>query len=474
MVSARSGELFDDPARASDARFAPLAERMRPRTLEEFVGQRHLLGPGRPLARAIAADRLPSMVLWGPPGTGKTTLARLMASRSGAAFETLSAVSAGVKEIREVIERAQARRRLEDRSTLLFVDEIHRFNKLQQDALLPHVEAGVCRLVGATTENPSFEVNAALLSRLRVFALQGLAIDDIADLLTRALHDRERGLGERGITAAPELLRALASGVAGDARRALGELESVVDMMEDGVQEITAERIAAALGRRPLRYDKAGEEHYNVVSAFIKSMRASDPDAAVYWLVRMVEAGEDPMFIARRLVIFAAEDVSNADPQALVLAQAAASATHLIGLPEAVLPLTQATLYLALAPKSNSALASYAAARKDVQRWGALPVPLAIRNAVTRMMKEAGYGTGYRYPHDLEGGVDRDHTSYLPERLAEATLGRYVRLAAVGWEAEALRALRSRRSSSASEAGAAEAATSSPSVADAAERGGEP
>ncbi|HWB74714.1 MAG TPA: replication-associated recombination protein A [Nannocystaceae bacterium] len=447
MARPKAPELFD-PAPASahggdDLGFAPLAERMRPRTLDELVGQRHLLGPGRLLRRAIEADRIPSMILWGPPGTGKTTLARLLAAHTGSAFESISAVGAGVKEIREVVERARVRRRDHARGTLLFIDEIHRFNKSQQDALLPHVEAGVCVLVGATTENPSFEVNAALLSRARVLALQELGIDDLVVLLQRALGDAERGLGGRGLAVDEDLLRGIAASSQGDARRALADLEAAVDALPEGETTVTAEHLASALGRRALRYDKAGEEHYNVVSAFIKSMRASDADAAVYWLVRMLEAGEDPMFVARRIVIFAAEDVGNADPQGLLVASAAASATHLCGLPEAALHLTQATLYLSLAPKSNSALRSYAAARKDVQRFGALPVPMAVRNAVTRMMKDAGYGSGYRYPHDFDGGVDKAHESYLPEALARGpTRDRYALLGALGWEHAAKQRLR--------------------------------
>lgn len=448
-MAPRAPNLFDrDGIAATDepapTAFAPLAERMRPRTLDEFVGQSHLLGPGRLLRRAIEAGRLPSMILWGAPGTGKTTLARLLAHVGGAAFETLSAVGAGVKDIREVIERARGRLRSAGQPTLLFVDEIHRFNRSQQDALLPHVESGICRLVGATTENPSFEVNAALLSRARVFALRELTIDDLAGLLARALADTERGLGERGIEVEPRLLRGIAAAAQGDARRALGDLEACVDLVPDGVRTLEVEIVAAALGRRAIRYDKAGEEHYNVVSAFIKSLRGGDADAAVYWLVRMLEGGEDPMFVARRLVIFASEDVGNADPQGLVVAQAAAAATHLVGMPEAALHLTQATLYLSLAPKSNSALTSYAAARKEVQRSGALPVPMAVRNAVTTMMKAAGYGAGYRYPHDFPGSVDPRPTSLLPESLA-AGGARFAELGEVGWEAEAARALAARR-----------------------------
>jgi len=422
--------------------FAPLAERMRPRTLDEFVGQAHLLGPGRLLRRAIEAGRVPSMILWGPPGTGKTTLARLLAHVGGAAFETLSAVGAGVKDIREVVERARSRLRERGQPTLLFVDEIHRFNRGQQDALLPHVESGICRLVGATTENPSFEVNAALLSRARVFALRELTIDDLAALLGRALADHERGLGARAIVVEPRLLRGIAAAAQGDARRALGDLEACADLLPDGEHEIRVELVSAALGRRAIRYDKAGEEHYNVVSAFIKSMRASDADAAVYWLVRMLEGGEDPMFIARRLVIFASEDVGNADPQGLVVATAAASATHLVGMPEAALHLTQATAYLSLTAKSNAALTSYAAARKEVQRSGALPVPMSVRNAVTTMMKAAGYGAGYRYPHDAPGGVDAQHRSLLPESIADA---RFASVGTVGWEAAASGVLAARR-----------------------------
>jgi putative ATPase len=418
---------------------------MRPRNLDEFVGQDHVLGKGKLLRRAIESDRLPSMILWGPPGVGKTTLARLIATRTGSAFETLSAVTSGVRDIREVVERARRRLSYDQRSTVLFVDEIHRFNKAQQDALLPHVEAGLCRLIGATTENPSFEVNAALLSRARVFQLRPLGVSDLQGVLRRALSDAERGFGDREIEVEDRLLQALARTAAGDARRALTTLELAVDLLEPTQTQLLPEHVAQALGDRSLRYDKSGEEHYNVTSALIKSMRASDPDAAVYWLARMLEGGEDPMFVARRVVIFASEDVGNADPQALMVAQAAAQATHLVGMPEAVLPLSQAVQYLALSPKSNSAIKAYFAARKDIKATGALPVPLSIRNAVTKLMKDSGYGVGYRYPHDLEGGVDSEHGSYLPDALAGGEQPRYVRLGTQGWEARAWAELQRRR-----------------------------
>ena len=438
-------DLFDAAAR-QDPEATPLAERMRPRTLDDYVGQEHVVGPGKLLRRAIEADRIPSMILWGPPGTGKTTLAQIVAHSTGAAFEVLSAVSSGVKDIRAVIERAKQRRRSTGQRTVLFVDEIHRFNKSQQDALLPHVEAGVCRLIGATTENPSFEVNAALLSRARVFSLRQLGPESIAKLLSRALADETRGLGLRGITAEPRLLEALGRAAQGDARRALTTLEMAIDLVPSGESELRPEHVGEALGGRALRYDKAGEEHYNVVSAFIKSMRASDADAAVYWLARMLESGEDLMFVARRMVIFASEDVGNADPQALVVANAAAEAARFVGLPEAVLPLSQAVQYLSLAPKSNSALKAYFAARKDVKRHGALPVPMAVRNAVTALMKQSGYGSGYRYPHDEKGGVHAGHRSYLPDALAAGPEGPPIYVEpARGWEAEAHAALRRAR-----------------------------
>ena len=433
-MPAPSTDPLLDHAWQRDPGTVPLAERMRPRTLGEFAGQAHLVGPGRLLARVAETGRVPSLIFWGPPGVGKTTLARLLAEHTRSHFVVLSATAAGVKELREVVDQARRRRGHEGRGTLLFVDEIHRFNKGQQDVLLPHLEAGACALIGATTENPSFEVNAALLSRVRVLQLRPLAIADIVGLMRRALEDRERGLGAREISVDDGLLAAIAHTAQGDARRALNSLELALDLIPDGEHALTKEVAAQAVGARSLRYDRAGEEHYNVVSAFIKSMRASDPDAAVYWLARMLEAGEDVDFVARRLVIFASEDVGNADPQGLVIAMAAGQAAHQVGMPEAVLPLTQATLYLALAAKSNTALTTYASARKDVQARGSLEVPLVVRNAVTTLMKAAQYGVGYKYPHDFDGGVVPGQGSYLPDALAQQ---RYFSAGSHGWEASA-------------------------------------
>jgi putative ATPase len=446
-----SGSLATDDdlfahARRRDPAFVPLAERMRPRTLDEYIGQEHLTGPGRLLRRAVESDRIPSMILWGPPGTGKTTLARIIALRTGASFESVSATDSGVKELRAVVERARRRRDYEGRATVLFVDEIHRFNKAQQDALLPHVEAGVCTLIGATTENPSFEVNAALLSRARVVQLRPMGVPQIVQLLRNALADRERGLGDRGVLAEDRLLGAIALASQGDARRALNALELAVELVPDAqpdagqgtAKRLTPELVAEALGQARIRYDKDGEEHYNIASAFIKSMRASDPDAAVYWMARMLEAGEPLEFVARRLVIFAAEDVGNADPQGILVAHAAAESARFVGMPEAVLPLTQACVYLSLARKSNAVIKAYMAARKDIKQYGPLEVPLEIRNAVTKLMQQVGYGAGYRYPHDLDGHVDPQHESHLPEILRKLLPERrYVHSGAQGWEAEA-------------------------------------
>jgi putative ATPase len=403
-------DLFEHASQKDEATLAPLAERMRPTRLEDFVGQEHLTGEGRFLRRAIQQGLVPSLILWGPPGTGKTTLAHLIARATGTAFESLSAVLSGVKDIRETVARAQERWRLNRQRTLLFIDEIHRFNKAQQDALLPHVEKGTVTLIGATTENPSFEVNAALLSRARVVTLRGLEEEELVALLRRAAAE-PRGLGGK-VQVDDEALTFIVQASGGDARRALTALEAAAAHGGTRVDKAIAEE---ALQHKALLYDKAGEEHYNVVSAFIKSMRGSDVDAALYWMTRMLEAGEDPVFIFRRMVIFASEDIGNADPRALGVAVDALRAFELMGLPEGTLPLTQAVTYLALAPKSNAVLTAYAAARAAVTEGGAQPVPAHLRNAPTKLMKSLGYGAGYKYPHNFEGNyVPED---YLPEAI---------------------------------------------------------
>jgi putative ATPase len=392
-------DLFEKAAQDEAATRAPLAERMRPRTLEELLGQEHLTGEGHLLRRAIEADQVPSLIFWGPPGTGKTTLARVIAQSTGSYFHAVSAVLSGVKELREAVAAAEERWKMNRQRTILFVDEIHRFNKGQQDALLPHVEKGTVTLLGATTENPSFEVNAALLSRMRVVTLRGLEEDQLKTLLQRAVAD-PRGLG--GKVAVDEgALAFIAQAASGDARKALTSLEVAAAHTNGGpVDRKAAEE---ALQQRTLLYDRGGEEHYNVVSAFIKSMRASDPDAAVYWMARMLEAGEDPRFVIRRMVIFASEDIGNAEPRALQVAVAALHAFELMGLPEGTLPLTQAVTFLAMAPKSNTAITTYGNAREAVMKHGPLPVPMHLRNAPTKLMKQLGYGSGYQYPHDFEG-----------------------------------------------------------------------
>jgi putative ATPase len=423
MPRRASETLFEDgpeePAvpTQTDA-YAPLAERIRPRTLEEFAGQQHLVGEGRVLRRVIeGGGLLPSLILWGPPGTGKTTLARLLAQRSGSRFVALSAVFSGVKEMRAAIAEAREDKRRGQR-TILFVDEIHRFNKAQQDALLPAVEDGTVTLVGATTENPSFEVIGALLSRSRVLTLEPLGEEEVVALLRRAIADEDRGLARMRPELSDELLSRIARASGGDARVALTALEAAVEATapdEAGARRVSEETVVEALGRARYAYDKGGEEHYNLASALIKSLRNSDVDAALYWLARLIEGGADPVFIARRLCILASEDVGLADPQAIVQAAAAAQITQLIGLPEALYPLTQATVYLARAPKSNAVKRAFFAASADAAETAREPVPLHLRNAVTPLMKRTGYGRGYRYVHDDPRA--RAEMQCLPESL---------------------------------------------------------
>ena len=378
----------------------PLAARLRPRTLEEFAGQKHLLGEGKVLRRLIESDRIGSMIFWGPPGVGKTTLARIIAGRTKAAFIDFSAVTSGVKEIKQVMEQAE-RNRVYGEKTILFVDEIHRFNKAQQDAFLPFVEKGSVILIGATTENPSFEVNGALLSRCKVFVLQPLKTEELCGLLRRALAD-ERGFGGQNVEIGDDLVEAIAAFANGDARSALSTLEmAVLNGATDGDRTIvTRETVEQCTSKKSLLYDKKGEEHYNLISALHKSMRNSDPDAAVYWLARMLEAGEDPLYVARRVTRFASEDVGLADPRALEIAVAAYQACHFIGMPECSVHLTEAVVYLSMAPKSNALYTAYESAKKDALTMLAEPVPLVIRNAPTKLMKELEYGKGYRYAHD--------------------------------------------------------------------------
>ncbi len=380
----------------------PLAARLRPRDLSSYCGQKHLLGEGKVLRRLIENDTVGSMIFWGPPGVGKTTLARIIANRTQADFVDFSAVTSGIKEIKQVMQQAEDRRQFGGK-TILFVDEIHRFNKAQQDAFLPYVEKGSIILIGATTENPSFEVNGALLSRCKVFVLQALSTEDLVGLLKHALTD-ERGFGNQKIVISDELIEAIARFANGDARNALSTLEmAVLNGETDGDQTVvTPEIVAGCTSKKSLLYDKNGEEHYNLISALHKSMRNSDPDAAVYWLARMLEAGEEPLYIARRLVRFASEDVGLADPKALELTVAAYQACHFLGVPECNVHLTQAVVHLSLAPKSNALYMAYEAAKKDALNTLAEPVPLVIRNAPTRLMKELDYGKGYQYAHDTE------------------------------------------------------------------------
>ncbi len=439
----------------------PLAARMRPQTLDEILGQPHLLDEGRALRRSIERDQAPSMIFWGPPGSGKTTLASVIAHTTQARFVALSAVTAGVADLRRVVDDAAKLLRATGRRTILFIDEIHRFSKSQQDAILPHVERGTVTMIGATTENPSFEVNAALLSRSRVFTLHALGDDDIRALLNRALHDAERGLGAQSITIDDDALNALATYANGDARTALNALELAASVAPEapaatdadaGTRHINLATIEDALQHRALLYDKAGEEHYNLISALHKSLRGSDPDAALYWLGRMLEAGEDPLYVVRRLIRFASEDVGMADPQALMVCVAAQQTVHFVGMPEAALALAQAVVHLATAPKSNALYTAYGAVQEDVRATRNDPVPLHLRNAPTGLMKQLDYGKGYEYAHDTYAGQpDPEDPSrppperpqdYLPEQMRDR---QYYHPTAQGGEASIAAWLQRRR-----------------------------
>jgi putative ATPase len=412
-------QSIPDADKAAD-RTRPLADRMRPRTLQEFVGQEHLIGPGKPLRTQIERDDTGSLLFWGPPGTGKTTLAKIIAQMSKAEFIEFSAVLAGIKEIKQVMADAERARQYGTR-TIVFIDEIHRFNKAQQDAFLPHVEKGNIRLIGATTENPSFEINAALLSRCRVYLLKPLTEDQVVLLLKRALADEERGLGALHLTASEETLKKIAAYTSGDARSAYNVLEVAAGLARPAggkkLAEITDDIVRDALQKRILLYDKTGEEHYNLISALHKSVRNSDPDAALYWLGRMLEAGEDPLYIARRVVRMAVEDIGLADPNALSLCMAARDAVDFIGMPEGNLALAQAAVYLSVAPKSNALYTAYGAVLEDVEQTAADPVPLHLRNAPTALMKGLGYGKDYQYAHDVEGKVA--DMQCLPDNLRD-------------------------------------------------------
>ncbi len=425
-------DLFEDQRKKALGREAPLAARMRPRTFDDFVGQDHIIGTGRVLRLSIEADQIPSMILWGPPGVGKTTLANLIANVTKSHFDSVSAVTAGVADLRKIVESARERLGMYGHRTLLFVDEIHRFNKAQQDVILPHVEEGTVTLIGATTENPSFEVIAPLLSRCRVFTLKALTNEEVAVIVKLALADENRGIGSLHADVADDAIHHLVTITNGDARVALNALELAVSATasdSSGARHVTLDTIEDALQQRSILYDKAGDQHYDTISAFIKSVRGSDPDAAIYWLGRMIEAGESTMFIARRLVILAAEDIGMADPQGLSVAMAAQQAVHFIGMPEGAIPLAEATVYLATAPKSNSAYAALNKAREDARNTRNEPVPMHLRNSVTPLMEEQGYGKGYKYSHDYPG-----HFAAM-ENLPESLKGsRYYQPSDQGYE----------------------------------------
>jgi putative ATPase len=436
-----SMDMFEHQAEDIQAQEAPLASRMRPNSLNTFVGQEHIIGPGRVLRKAIESGKIPSIILWGPPGSGKTTLAYIIANMTGASFSPISAVSANVNDIRRIIEEAKGRRQMNLQKTILFIDEIHRFNKTQQDAVLPFVEDGTITLIGATTENPSFEVTSPLLSRSRVMPLKPLSDEQIQVILTRALKDTLRGLGYLNVEVAPEALGHLTTLSNHDARIALNALEMAALSTppdEEGKRYITLPTVEDALQRRVLPYDKSGDQHYDFISALHKSMRGSDPDASLYWLARMLEAGEDPLYIARRMVRFASEDVGMADPQALVIAMAAQQAVHFIGMPEGNLALAEAAVYMATAPKSNSLYEAYTRAQREISEGSSETVPLHLRNPVTPLMQGMGYGKDYKYAHDYPNHfVDQQN---LPDRLQGA---RYYTPSTQGYEAQIINRLKS-------------------------------